>query len=212
MDAPVTQLILLRHGATPPNLEQPARLQGRGIDVALAPLGILQAERTRQVLAEQPLHAIYSSPLRRARQTAEIIAAARNLEPLLLEGLQEGDVGRWEGRTWDDIQQNDAAAFAAFMQDPGTFGYPGGESFAEVAQRVQPVFADLLRRHAGQTILAVSHHIVCRVYLAGLLGLSPGQARRVKLANAGLSLIRMEEGKLQLWTLNSTFHLYGCLS
>jgi broad specificity phosphatase PhoE len=203
----MTQMFVLRHGATPPNLEQPYRLQGRGLDEALAPQGIEQAQHTRQALATQPLRAIYSSPLRRARQTAEIIAAGRDVPVHLVTELQEGDVGRWEGRSWEDIQAKDRDAYDQFMADPGKYGYPEGETFAEVAARVSPTFDIILRRHEGQTVLVVSHQIVCRVYLAGLLGLSPSQARRVRLANGGLSVVRLEGGKPHLWTLNSTLHL-----
>lgn len=203
----MTRMFVVRHGATSPNLEKPYRLQGRGIDVDLAPQGVEQAERVRNALSGQSLQAIYSSPLRRARQTAEIIAAGHNLTVQLVTDLQEGDVGRWEGRTWEDIRAQDAEACERFMANPAEHGYPGGESFQDVAERVTPVFHDILQRHQGQTVLVVSHQIVCRVYLAGLLGLAPGHARRVKLANGGLSVVRLEEGQPELWTLNSTLHL-----
>lgn len=203
----MTRMYVLRHGATLPNLEKPPRLQGRGLDEPLAPLGIAQAERAAAVLAQEPLQAIFSSPLRRARQTAEIIAQRHVVPVQFLEGLQEGDVGRWEGRRWDEIRQNEPEAYRQFMADPATFGYPGGESFADVAHRVVPVFNDILQRHEGASVLVVSHQIVCRVYLAGLLGLTPAQARRVKLENCGISTIQLEEGKPFVWTLNSTWHL-----
>lgn len=203
----MTRMFILRHGATLPNLEKPYRLQGRGIDEDLAPQGIEQAERARAALAGVKLDAIYSSPLRRARQTAELIAVGSNLSVQFIRDLQEGDVGRWEGRTWEDIRANDGEACERFMTNPAEHGYPGGESFRDVAERVTPVFQNILQQHEGQTVLVVSHQIVCRVYLASLLGLGAAQARRVKLANCGISVVRVEEGTPEVWTLNSTLHL-----
>ena len=202
-----TQMLVIRHGATALNLENPPRLQGRGVDEPLAALGVRQAEQTRETLRRCQLQAIYSSPLRRARQTAEILAAGQGLTVNMHDGFQEGDVGRWENLSWDQIRAQEPQAYQRFMDDPATYGYAGGETFADVAMRVQPVFSELLQRHEGQIIAVVSHQIVCRVYLAGLLGLSPGQARRVRLENCGISVVRMMEGQPVLWSLNSSLHL-----
>lgn len=205
----VTRLYLIRHGATDANLAQPARLQGRRHNPPLARAGIRQAEATRDFLAVRPIDHCYCSPLLRAVQTAAIVAAPHGISPEPIEELTECDVGRWEGLDWQTIRFLDAEAYHRFMASPGYNGYPGGETFGTVYRRVCPVFEDLLSRHAGQTILVVSHHVVNRTYLAGLLGLTPDQARQVKLDNCGISVVIEEGGKTTVATLNASFHLQG---
>jgi broad specificity phosphatase PhoE len=204
-----TVLYLIRHGATEANLAKPARLQGRKSDAALAPLGIRQAQATRDFLAIRPIDYCYSSPMRRAVQTAEIVTAPHGLRPTILEDLTECDIGRWEGLDWPKIRQMDETAYQRFMSRPGQFGYPGGESFTDVYNRVAPTLDDLLDEHAGHSILVVAHHIVNRTYLAGLLGLKPDQARQVSLDNCGISIVIREGEKSSVSTLNAAFHLQG---
>lgn len=204
-----TVLYLIRHGATEANLARPPILQGRRINPPLAPLGIRQAEVTRDFLAIRPFDYCYSSPLVRAVQTASIVAAPHGLAPLPLEALTECDVGRWEGLDWDTIRSRDSEAYRQFMDNPAVHGYPGGESFAEVYQRAHAALEELLRRHAGGVILVVGHHVVNRTYLAGLLGLLPDQARQVTLDNCGISIVVREEAKTTVNTLNAAFHLQG---
>jgi broad specificity phosphatase PhoE len=203
-----TTLYLVRHGATAANLARPARLQGRK-DTPLADLGVRQAEAARDVLARGPLHHCYTSPLCRAFRTAKIIAAPHGLRPVRIEALTECDVGRWEGLDWDTIQSQDPHAYRLFHADPGTFPYPDGESFGQVHERAAPAIDALLRRHAGQALLVVAHHVVNRTYLAGLLGLSPGEARRVTLDNGGISVVIRDCDGTQVRTLNAAFHLAG---
>src|SRR5438067_4219370 len=95
-----TVLYLLRHGATEANLATPPRLQGRRHNPPLARLGVRQAEATRDFLAIRPIEFCYSSPLRRAEQTAAIVAAPHRLTPTALEALTECEVGQWEGLDW----------------------------------------------------------------------------------------------------------------
>jgi broad specificity phosphatase PhoE len=204
-----TILYLLRHGATEANLARPAVLQGRRLNPPLAKLGIRQAEATRDFLAIRPIDQCYSSPLLRAMQTAAIVAAPHGLNPQPLEALAECDVGQWEGLDWQTIRNRDPQAYKSYMSDPGQFGYPGGESFADVYARVSDALEDLLAIHAGQTILVVAHHVVNRTYLAGLLGLRMEQARHVTLDNCGISVVVRDGDETIVGTLNAAFHLQG---
>jgi broad specificity phosphatase PhoE len=204
-----TVLYLLRHGATEANLAVPARLQGRRHNPPLARLGVRQAEATRDALAAHAIDHCYSSPLKRAVQTAAIVAAPHGLSPQPLEALTECDVGRWEGLDWPTIRALDADGYRQFMANPGQYGYPGGESFRDVHARAAPALGELLDRHAGHVVLVVGHHAVNRTYLAGLLGLTPDQARRVSLDNCGISVVVREGGETHVRTLNAIFHLQG---
>jgi broad specificity phosphatase PhoE len=204
-----TVLYLIRHGATEANLARPARIQGRRHNPPLARLGVRQAEATRDFLAIRPIDHCYCSPLLRAVQTAALVAAPHGLSPQPLEALTECDVGRWEGLDWQTIRTLDADGFQRFHANPAEFGYPGGESFRDVYARVAPALDELLRVHDGRSILVVAHHIVNRTYLAGLLGLTPDQARQVTLDNCGISVILREGAATTVNTLNAAFHLQG---
>jgi broad specificity phosphatase PhoE len=204
-----TTMYLIRHGATEANLAEPARLQGRKHNPPLAPLGVRQAEMTRDFLAVRPIDFCYSSPLERAVQTAAIIAAPHGLAPRPLDALTECDCGAWEGLDWQAIRRRDAEAYRRFMTNPGRFGYPGGESFREVFHRTRAALEELLSAHEGHALLVVAHHIVNRTYLAGVLGLTPDQARQVTLDNCGISVVVRDGDQTAVCTLNAAFHLHG---
>ena len=201
----LTTLYLIRHAATAANLEVPAKLQGRGTDPVLAEIGIAQAVATRRLLESTRIDACYTSPLRRAVETATIIA--NGLPITSIDALTECDVGRWEGLSWETIRESEPELYERYMANPATFGYPDGESFGQVAERATPAITHLLESHVGQTIVVVSHHVVNRVYLAGVLGMPPAHARKVSLDNCGVSVVTHQHGKTTLRTLNSIFHL-----
>jgi broad specificity phosphatase PhoE len=197
-----TSLFLLRHGATSLNLEIPYRLQGNEHDEPLDAIGQAQAAGARDLLRSVPLSAFYSSPLKRAMQTAEIVAAPHALTVVPIEKLVEGSVGTWSNRTWDEIKVSEPEAYKLFMENPAIHGYAGGENFTQVLERVRPVFYELLRKHEGQAIAVMGHQIVNRVIVTDLLGLELSHARKLKFANAGVSLINIEDNKPHLVSLN----------
>jgi broad specificity phosphatase PhoE len=172
-------------------------------------LGVRQAEVTRDFLAVRPVDWCYCSPLRRAVQTATLVAAPHGLAPQPLDALTECDVGRWEGLDWQTIRSRDADAYRRYTHNPAEFGYPGGESFTDVYRRVSACLEEVLRAHAGQAILVVGHHVVNRTYLAGLLGLPLSQARQVSLDNCGISVVVREGEETSVTMLNAAFHLQG---
>jgi broad specificity phosphatase PhoE len=200
-------LYLVRHGATDNNLARPPRLQGQRLDVPLSATGRRQAEQAAAFLAGQPIAAVYSSPLVRARQTAEAIAAHHRLAVQRVDALIECDVGQWEGRSWPDIEQSEPEAYRQFTTNPYEYGYRGGENLGQLEERVAPVFARLLADHPGQRIVVVAHNVVNRVYLGGLLQVAASKRRGVPQENCGINLIRGEAGQASLLTLNSVWHL-----
>jgi broad specificity phosphatase PhoE len=204
-----TTLYLIRHGATEANLATPPRLQGRRHNPPLARLGVRQAEATRDFLAIRPIEHCYTSPLLRAVQTAAVVCAPHRVAPQTLDALVECEVGLWEGLDWQTIRYLDAENYQRFQSNPAKFGYPGGESFADVYARVAPAIDGLLHKHEGQSILVVAHHIVNRTYLAGLLGMGPELARQVVLDNCGISVVVRQGEKTTVSTLNAAFHLQG---
>ena len=158
-------------------------------------------------MANVSLAAIYSSPLLRALQTAERIARPHGLVVKQIAALHEADVGRWESRSWLEIEQTEPEAHRQFMADGATFGYPGGENMVQLLDRIGGVMEQLMRAHLGQRIAVVGHNVTHRVFVASLLGIPLKDARRVTHDNCGVSVVNYREGNLRLVTLNSNFHL-----
>jgi broad specificity phosphatase PhoE len=198
---------LVRHAATDNNRARPPRLQGRRTDPGLSDEGHQQAGRTGRALAGHPLDAVYSSPLLRARQTAQAIARPHGLTVQLAEGLIEVDVGDWEGRAWDEIQRADPEAYRLFTADAGVNPYLGGENLATVLARVIPAMEQLMADNLGRVVVAVAHNCVNRAYLTHLLNLPLARYRSIPQDNCGLNLIRYRDGKVKLVSMNVIGHL-----
>ncbi len=207
MHADSATLYLVRHGATDANLQRPYVLQGRGIDLSLNAIGRQQAERVAALLARHSVAAVYASPMRRAAETAQAIAARCQAEVTFHEELVECNVGRWEGLSWDGIREQFPEAYANFQRDPSQFPYLGGETYADVARRSLPVLEQLLERHRGQEFVVVAHNIVNRVSVATFLGLELARAKDIHQSNCSVNVIRREGGQTHLVTLNANFHL-----
>lgn len=200
-------LYLIRHGATDNNLAKPPRLQGRRTDPGLSEQGLDQAQRTGRFLADVPLEAVYSSPLLRARQTAEAVAEPQKLTVEDVSDLIEVDVGDWEGRDWNEIEHDTPEAYRNFMTDASIHPYLGGETVAAVLDRSGPALEKLMAENLGRAIAAVAHNVVNRTYLAQLLGIPAAKYRTVPQDNCGVSLLRYRNGKVKIVTINGLFHL-----
>ena len=160
------EIVLVRHGATDWNLQ--GRCQGSS-DRELSEAGVRQAGQIADLLGNEELSAIYSSHLRRARQTAEIISRPHDLPVLIEENLRELDHGELEGLTFNEIKTRYGEFLIRWRSEPADLRVPGGERLADVAERAWNGLKDIVRRHpdAGR-ILVVSHNfpilgIVCRV-------------------------------------------------
>ncbi|MDA1054464.1 MAG: histidine phosphatase family protein [Planctomycetota bacterium] len=200
-------MYLVRHGATANNLAIPPLLQGRGVDLELSDVGRQQATCAAALLAKQRLAAIYSSPLIRARQTAEIIAEPHELAVQLVPAIEEADVGRWEGRSWKEISRTEPESYRQFIADSANHGYLGGENMTQVLARIAPALAVLMQQHLGAEIAVIAHNVVNRVYVASLLGVPISRAREINQDNCGVNLIRFRRDEIKLLSLNSVFHL-----
>jgi broad specificity phosphatase PhoE len=207
VQADQSTLYLVRHGATDANLRRPYVLQGRGIDLSLNSTGQQQAERVAALLARQPISTVYASPMRRALETARAIVARCRAEVVVRDELIECNVGRWEGLSWDGIREQFPEDYENFQRDPSQFPYLGGETYADVARRAVPVLEQLLETNRGKQFVVVAHNIVNRVSVATFLGLPLTQAKDIQQANCGVNVIRRENGRTHLVTLNSDFHL-----
>lgn len=202
-----TVLILVRHGATRANLMQPYRLQGLRPDGRLAETGKRQADALGKTLARFPVAALYCSPLLRARQTARFIIDKRRIPKIIEKSIIEADLGEWSGCTWPEVEKRWPKEYRAFHRSPERHGYLGGENLTDVRRRVVPAVERLLSRHAGQTIVVVSHGVVNRVLLAGWLKLPLRYGRQIPQDNAAYNVIEFTDGKAKVRTVNAAEHL-----
>lgn len=205
--ADTTLVYLIRHGATPHNMMTPPRLQGSGINESLTDRGREQAGRAADALASRPLAAVYTSPLKRAHETAQIIAGPHGQDALVEPAFQEINVGRWENRTWAEIQAEDADAYALYRQNPYVHGYPGGETGQGLLDRVTAGLEAIVARHAGKEVAVVAHSVVNRLYVGTTLGIPPEQSHWTPTSNCGISTVRYKEGRAKVLTVNATAHL-----
>jgi alpha-ribazole phosphatase len=202
-----TTLYLIRHGATASNEQVPPILQGSGVDSELSELGRRQAEATGKLLANVRLDALFSSPMARAVATAEAIATPHGLSVSTFEDLHEIDVGQWEGLDWGTISEQTPDEYRRFMEDSGTHGNLGGESYQDVLDRVLPRVEQLIAENEGQHIAVVAHKAVNRSLLAHLLGLEMRQAKDLPQDNCCVNVITGRAGQMKLDTMNSAMHL-----
>jgi broad specificity phosphatase PhoE len=198
---------LVRHGATDANLANPPILQGRSIDGPLSATGVDQATAVARCLASFRISAVYSSPLRRARETAEQIAGKHGLPIQLVEDLTEVDVGAWERRSWLEISQTERDAYERFQSDPATHGYRDGEDLRQVRDRVVPALDRIMEQHLGTRVVVVAHNVVNRVLLAETLAIPLSQARILAQHNCGINVLQRRNGVTATISLNSVFHL-----
>jgi broad specificity phosphatase PhoE len=169
----LTEVLLARHGETDWNRE--SRFQGHA-DPPLNDLGRQQAAELADALANEELAAVYSSPLRRALETAEIVAARHELRAIPLEGLREVDVGSWQGLTRDEVEQRFPEQFERWL-DYGQ-GWDDGESYEQMGLRVIAALQELAARHDGGQIVALTHGGPIRAALAQSAGITHAEARR----------------------------------
>ena len=200
-----TRLYLVRHGATQLSAED--RFAG-DIGVDLSADGRSQAERLAVRVRDHSISAIYSSPLSRAVETARIIATGCGLEPRVSDGLREIHHGHWEGLTRQEVETRFAAEYSAWEEDPFTFAPDGGESGVSVLARALPALREIVVRHAGLNVLAVSHKATIRLLLSSLLGFDPrGYRDRLDQAPACLNVLDFRDPvRARLMLFNDTSH------
>jgi probable phosphoglycerate mutase len=199
---------LVRHGETEWNAEN--RFCGR-TDVPLAEAGRWQAKSLAKRLKPIPFEALYSSPLKRALETARLIAESSGLQPILDARLVELDYGQWEGQTLAEIMKNHPMTFRAWDADPAQVAPPGGESGLQAQERVVSFLDSLAAKYPQGHVLVVFHKTVCRLAICHALGMPPSEyRRRLIVDNAALNIIQARAYDWQLVTFNDTSHLSAC--
>lgn len=200
-------LLLIRHGETQWNRED--RFQGSA-DIPLSEGGRAQARQLANQLADKHLAAIYSSPLSRALDTAQALAAEHGLDVHIVDDLQEINVGEWSGKTWAEIQEVWPELMHNWRANPLESGPPpGGEDYAAFRRRCMEALDYIAGRH-GDTdqVAVVCHGGVIRAVITGLLGI-PWQTRgKIYTLNCSITRMRWQPGgDVIIDVLNDACHL-----
>jgi probable phosphoglycerate mutase len=205
MNEATTRVFLVRHGATILSAED--RFAG-ATDVDLSDEGREQTGRLAARLAGEQIVAVYASPLSRTVETASILAEPHRLRVEKRDGLREISHGRWEQLTRREVEERFPDEAAEWEKDPYTFAPLGGESGLAVTARALPVLIELVRAHAGETILVVSHKATIRLLLSSLLGFDARRYRdNLDLSPASLNIVDFKDpSRARLTLFNDTSH------
>jgi broad specificity phosphatase PhoE len=199
----MTKLILVRHGETAWNVEKIFR--GR-TDVNLDEVGIKQAGLLGKYLSNWELEAIYSSPLKRALDTANTIARYQKVSVQIAEGLIDFDYGEWQSLPEQEVKRLYPALLDEWHNNPHKVRMPGGESLEDVRRRATEVVNDVLSKYQD-SVLLVSHRVVIKVLICSLLGLDNSHFWNINQDIGGITIFNYVDGRFVLTRHNDTSHL-----
>jgi probable phosphoglycerate mutase len=189
-----TTIVMVRHGETDWNRDN--RFQGHA-DPPLNAVGRRQARALPRELAGDKLTALYSSPLRRASETASILADALDLEVHVLEALREVDVGSWSGLTRTQVETRYPEGYRRWLEYG--HGWDDGETYEELGSRVVGGLVEIARAHPGERVAAVTHGGPIRSALAAAAGVDFRDARRSihVIGNCAVVRLALRDGRLE---------------
>jgi len=199
----MTEIILARHGETKWNVEEIFR--GR-TDIELNESGIKQAELLAEYLSRVKIDAVYSSPLKRALKTAEMIASYHKPDIEIAPGLIDFNYGKWQGLAHQEVKDKYKELYAEWLKNPDLVKMPAGESLNDVRKRATATVASILTKHKG-TVVLVSHRVVNKVLICVLLGLDNSHFWNIKQDICGITTFSYENGRFILTKHNDTSYL-----
>ena len=205
----MTQIILVRHGQTAWNIGAGGgeRFRGR-TDLPLDDTGLAQAHALAERLHHYPIVAVYSSPLKRAMQTAQPTAQRLGLPVQPLPGIIDINYGHWQGLSHPEVAQRHPELYRRWLEKPHRVKFPGGESLRQVRLRGMAALRETIARHEGQVVLLVAHQVVNKVLVCAMLGLSNSYFWRIRQANACINVFDYQDGVFTAVLINDTCHLH----
>jgi broad specificity phosphatase PhoE len=200
---------LLRHGETEYHARK--RLLGR-LDISLNDRGREQARRVAEHFDGLKFAAVYSSPLKRCMETGEPTARAQGIEMVVMDGLMEVDMGKWDGQLIEELLSGEDAEVGRWMSNPSSVTIPGGEDFGAVRRRVMSAMGEITARHQGdERVLVVTHGGPIRGIICEALRMDLDNMFRLQIDLASISIVRFYEGGIAdtstVTLLNKTSHL-----
>ena len=194
-------IIFLRHGQAVNNTQR--LLAGRTPGIPLTENGVKQAEKIARFLEPFNLSTIYSSPIERAKNTAEIVANHNSIEYKLDERLIELDMGKFTGMPYNEIFEKHGNVFLKFYQGELEIAHNGVETFVEVKKRVMDMVDHVIQKHNEQNVLLVTHMDPIKAMVSAVMDLKPDSLFELIIENASLTIFKEEDGKLTLSAINA---------
>lgn len=193
-------VLMVRHGQTPTTGQV---LPGRTPGLHLGDRGIKQAQAAgERIAALNRVKAVYASPMERTQETAAPIAKACGVRVRTKKGLIEADFGKWTGKKLSDLRK--LPEWNTVQRYPSGFRFPGGESFAEMQTRMTGALADLVAKHPGETIVAVSHADTIKAAVAHAMGTHLDLFQRIVVSPCSITAITYTAGGPIVLGVNST--------
>lgn len=184
----VTRVFLVRNGGA--KIERPGQFVGQ-LDLPLSADGESKIDKLLQAFKEERMDRIYASPLVRAGSSAGIFSSFYGLDVLYNDGLREIDLGEFEGKTFEEIAEENPELAVKMSKNPVTFTYPGGESFLDLGERAHRAFWEIATRSEGKNVMVFSHGGVNRTILASLLGMPEEGIFKLEQDPAGITLVEV---------------------
>ena len=198
------KLILARHGQTEVN--RLGNIQGVG-PAPLNETGRKQAARLARVLRTDAPFALYSSPLRRALETARAVADQSGAEIVPDDGLSEMDVGEFEGLSGPQLRERFPEVMRMWDQDAAHAVMPGGESLSDVRDRAWKTVKRLAERHPSDTVVALTHNFTIQTIVCTALGMPLNNFRRLRVDLASITRLEVSGDRVTQLSVNETSHL-----
>ncbi|XP_034213281.1 probable 2-carboxy-D-arabinitol-1-phosphatase isoform X1 [Prunus dulcis] len=201
------KVTLVRHGLSSWNEE--SRVQGSSNQSVLTETGVMQAERCRKAIANMHFDQCYSSPISRAKSTAEIIWQGREEPLVFLDSLKEAHLFFLEGMKNEDAKQRYPKEYATWREDPANFYVNGIYPVRELWGTAREAWKEILLT-PGEHVLVITHKSILRALICTALGLGPERFRAIDVNNGGISVFNFnKKGEAMIQSLNMTAHMYS---
>ena len=193
-------IIFLRHGQAKNNTER--ILAGRTPGIPLTEKGIDQAQKAAEFLEQMNISRIYSSPIERAKHTAEIVGKQNSVDVTIDERLIELDMGKFTGMPYDEIFSSHGNVFMKFYNGELEIAHNGVETFEEVKRRILDIVDHVLESHPDENVVLVTHMDPIKAMLSTIVDLTPENLFELIIANASLNIFREYKRKFSVSGLN----------
>ena len=193
-------IIFLRHGQAKNNTERV--LTGRTPGVPLTEEGVDQAEKAAKFLEEMNISAIYSSPIERAKNTAEIVGKHNSIDVRIDDRLIELDMGKFTGKPYDEIFSSHGNVFMKFYSGELEIAHNGVETFEEVKKRIRDMVDHVIDNHPDENVVLVTHMDPIKAMLSTVVSFSPENLYELIIPNASLNIFREYKRKFSISGIN----------
>lgn len=193
-------IIFLRHGQAKNNTER--ILAGRTPGVPLTEEGVEQSEKAAKFLEEMNISAIYSSPIERAKNTAEIVGKHISIDVKIDDRLIELDMGKFTGKPYDEIFSSHGNVFMKFYRGELEIAHNGVETFEQVKKRIRDMVDHVIDNHPDENVVLVTHMDPIKAMLSTVVSFSPENLYELIIPNASLNIFREYKRKFSISGIN----------